>query len=98
MSNSLDDMDKVLDVWEKLGERERKLVLVYGMRLLAGQRKYGKLSLQKKKWTYEALEEALDACVYLSAALEDSSELAYEAMVDDAEKEVLQSKAVCGAV
>ncbi len=88
MSETAENLDTLLNTWEHLGIRERKLVLVYMMRLWNGQRKYGKISLQKKEWRYEALEEALDACVYLSAALEDSSELAFKNAVGDAENEV----------
>ncbi len=94
MSEATAGLDTLLNAWENLGVRERKLVLVYMMRLWNGQRKYGKISLQKKQWRYEALEEALDACVYLSAALEDSSELAFEHAVEDAENEVRKEQEV----
>lgn len=80
-------LDQLLDFWEKLGERERKVTLTFMARLYAGQRKYGKLESAKKDWAYEAIEEALDASVYLAAMLNDKSEKAYDSMVADAEKE-----------
>jgi hypothetical protein len=61
------------------------------MRLKAGQRLHGKLSRDKKDWTYEALEEVLDACVYMSCALEASSGKAFDSAVADAEREVLSA-------
>ncbi len=81
-------LDQLLNVWEKLAERERKCLIVYGMRVLAGQKKFGPMTVDKRDWPYEALEEALDASVYLTAALNDRVEKAYANMVSDAEKEV----------
>jgi len=81
-------VDQLLDVWEKLGVRERKVLLTVAMRLWAGQRRHGELVVEKKDWNYEALEEAIDASVYLACALNDRSEKAFGAMVADAEKEV----------
>lgn len=63
------DVEVLLDTYEKLGPLERKVLLTFLHRLYAGQRKYGKLSEDKKEWTWEAAEEALDASVYLSVSL-----------------------------
>lgn len=82
-------LEQLLDTWEKLAVRERLCLLTYGMRLLAGQRKYGPMTLAKKDWPYEAIEEALDASVYLTALLNDRAEKALANMVSDAEAEVM---------
>jgi hypothetical protein len=50
---------------------ERKALTVFASRLLNGQKVYGFLYNDKKDWTFEALEEVMDALVYLSAALAD---------------------------
>lgn len=81
-------LENLLELWEKLGVRERKVFLTMGYRLWAGQRLHGELSVGKKDWTYEALEEAIDASVYLAAALNDRAEKAMDAMLPDAEKEL----------
>lgn len=83
-------LDQLLTVWERLAERERKCLLTFGMRILAGQRKFGPMTLGKKDWPYEAIEEALDASVYLTALLNDRAEKAFDSMVSDAEAEVLK--------
>lgn len=82
-------LEQLLNVWEKLAVRERLCLLTYGMRLAAGQKRFGPMTLAKKDWPYEALEEALDASVYLTAALNDRAEKAFNNMVTDAENEVL---------
>lgn len=82
-------IEQLLNVWEKLAVRERKCLLTFGMRILAGQRKFGPMTVDKKDWPYEAIEEALDASVYLTALLNDRVEKAYNNMVNDAETEVL---------
>lgn len=66
-------MDRLLTLWEAMGEHERKVFLTIGNRLLAGQRKYGKLEPGKKVWTWEAFEEAADLSVYLAAGLMDAT-------------------------
>lgn len=86
----MNDLDQLLTAWEKLGPRERKALLAIGMRLWAGQRKFGKLTIDKKDWAYEAVEEALDAAVYLAALLNDKTDKAIASMVSDAENEVTQ--------
>lgn len=85
-------LDHILEAWETLGEREKKILATFTMRLLAGQRKYGKLSIDKKDWSYEAIEEALDASVYLAALLNDKTDKAFAAMVSDAEREVTDAR------
>ncbi len=82
-------LDQLLTVWEKLAARERLCLLTYGMRLAVGQRRFGPMTLDKKDWPYEAIEEALDASVYLTALLNDRVDKAYANMVSDAEAEVL---------
>ncbi len=89
---STDHLENILTVWEKLGPREKRVLLTFAWRMATGQRKYGPMSLAKKDWTYEALEEVLDACVYMSAALCDKTDKAFDRAVADAEAEV------CGAV
>jgi hypothetical protein len=84
------ELDQLLDAWEKLGPRERKVLLTVAMRIQAGQRRHGLLATDKKDWTYEALEEAIDASVYLACALNDRTEKAFAAMVADAEREVTE--------
>jgi hypothetical protein len=48
------------------------------------------MTLDKKDWAYEAIEEALDASVYLTALMNDRVEKAYNNMVADAEAEVFR--------
>lgn len=82
-------LNTLLDIWEKLGQRERIVLLAFGQRLLNGQKKYGPLTFAKKVWTYEAIEEALDASVYLVACLQDKVESAFHAAIIQAEQDVL---------
>ncbi len=81
-------LEQLLNIWEALASRERLCLLTYGMRIMAGQKKFGPMTLAKKDWAYEAIEEALDASVYLTALLNDRVEKAYDSMVADAEAEV----------
>lgn len=85
-------LEKLLDLWEKLAERERKVLLTFAQRLWNGQRKYGAMSTDKKDWPYEALEEALDASVYLTAALNDRVEKAFNIAVAEEESEVVNAQ------
>lgn len=85
------ELNRLLDLWENLGERERKVVLSFMTRLYAGQRLHGKLSLDKKKWGYEAIEEALDGCVYLTCMLNDFVDRSVAGIADRAEEEVRAS-------
>lgn len=80
-------IQNLLEAYEHLGERERKILTTLAMRLWAGQRRHGKLSIDKKDWGYEAIEEALDASVYLACMLNDKTDKAFNAMVSDAEAE-----------
>jgi hypothetical protein len=68
------DRGLLLDYWKELADRERKIVLAFVARLLAGQKIHGKLSPGKKNWKYEACEESLDAAVYMCALLHDTME------------------------
>lgn len=81
-------LDSLLSNWEKLGQREKKILATVAARLYAGQRRHGVLTEDKKDWTYEALEEHMDAVVYLACALNDKTDKAFKAMVTDAETEV----------
>lgn len=69
-------LENILEIWETLGETEKKVLITFAFRLLAGQRKYGKLDLQtdKRAWTWEAAEEALDMSCYLAAELIHATE------------------------
>lgn len=91
MNPGMEKLDRLLSVWEKLGERERLVLLTFASRLWNGQRKYGPLKVGKKDWAYEAIEEALDASVYLTALLQDKVELAFERAAKEAEEEVRSS-------
>jgi len=82
------EIDRILTIWEQLAERERKVMLTYAYRLLAGQKKYGALIKFKKQWGYEAIQEAVDASVYLTAALQDWVDHALDTEIVNAEKEV----------
>lgn len=62
-------VELLLEMWEKLGSREREILLTYGWRLVAGQRKYGLIENKVKEWDMEAMEEAMDAAVYLAAKM-----------------------------
>lgn len=66
--------DGLSEVWEDLGPRERKVLATIAVRLLAGQKAYGLLTVGKKDWRREAKEEAMDMCVYLATLLEDDNE------------------------
>lgn len=57
--------------WEAMGDRERRLIREVANRLYLGQKAYGELTNGKKRWCREALEEAMDGMVYLGAALQD---------------------------
>ena len=85
------DLERLLYQWENLKERERKVLLTFAQRLLNGQRKYGAMSQDKKDWPYEAIEEVLDACVYMTACLNDRVDKAFNEAVAVEEKEVAQT-------
>ncbi len=67
-----EDLLGLIAIWHDLGTRERRVFATIGVRLLAGQVAYGKLTPRKKRWMKEAQEEAMDMCVYLAAQLEDT--------------------------
>ncbi len=87
-NNAGPGIESLLDCWEKLGARERKVICTVAWRLYAGQRKYGPLTLGKKNWPLETLEEQMDSLVYLAAAMSDQTDLAFERAIHDAEAEV----------
>ena len=89
----LTQLDRFLGLWEKLQLGERNILLVFMQRLYNGQKKFGPIDRAKRLWTYEALEEALDASVYLAAALEARAYEAYESSVEQEEAEVALEKA-----
>ncbi len=70
----LDPLSIVLETWEKLGEVEKRVLSTLATRIYAGQRRYGKLEYDKKAWTWEATEEALDQSVYLACELLNATE------------------------
>lgn len=85
----MNELDTLLEVWEKLQLNERKMVLAYAWRVYAGQRRYGPFTPDDKRdMRYEAIEEALDASVYLTRLLSNKAQQAFDNMVADAEKEV----------
>jgi len=51
-------------VIDDMGPLERALVRRYANRIRMGQEAYGLLSVEKKDWAKEALEESLDLQVY----------------------------------
>lgn len=65
-------MDEIV---QQLHPREQRVLRRIAVRLLTGQALFGPLSYGKKDWTKEAKEEAMDMAVYLSALLEDDSEV-----------------------
>lgn len=85
----MDKLNRLLDTWEKLGERERLCLLVLAMRIKRGQTAYGPMTVDKKDWTYEALEEVMDGLVYMAIALQDKSDKALASIVTRAEDEVM---------
>ncbi len=87
--STTEPLENLLTVWEKLAVRERKVLLSFAFRLWAGQRLHGELSVDKKDWGYEAIEEALDASVYLACLLNDRADKAIAAMIPQAEAELM---------
>jgi hypothetical protein len=104
----MEDLNQLLNVWEKLGRQERNILLTYAARIYAGQRKYGVFdSSKKREWKWEAMEEVLDLSVYIGKALFEETEatrrrylgtLGLEPVLD--EEEVLRPEETipCGAV
>lgn len=70
-------VEQLLEIWESLAETERMVLLTYAKRLQKGQRLFGPMYVDKKDWAYEAIEEALDASIYLTALLSDRVTKAY---------------------
>lgn len=70
------DLEKLRldELWLDLGPRERTALMKIATRLFMGQKAYGELTYRKKNWAREAMEEAMDGCVYLAAALLDLSD------------------------
>jgi hypothetical protein len=62
--SSLDRLERLLDDYVCLGDRERAILGTIASRLLMGQVQYGPWSHGKKKNAKEAYEEALDLAVY----------------------------------
>lgn len=54
------------EVWDKLGDDERKTILYLANRLLTGQMQYGKIDLanDKRDWSTERKAEIGDLLVY----------------------------------
>jgi len=64
-------LDELASVVAELGTDEHRVLLVLAKRLLLGQAAYGRLDLahDRRDWTAEARDEALDLSVYLAIAL-----------------------------
>lgn len=73
-ADSLDRLDSLLDIWEQLGAREKRALVIIATRMRAGQETYGQLRKAKKNWQKEAFEEACDLSVYMAAGLVDYEE------------------------
>lgn len=87
-------IERLLEVYEKLGPVERKVLCTLANRLYAGQRKYGPLQPGKKVWTWEAFEEAIDQNVYLTCGLLDAtaeSQRRYRSEVEDPVNHTVQA-------
>ncbi len=67
-------LSDLANTWVKLKARERKVLVKVAERLLMGQKAYGELVKDKKKWRAEAAEEHLDATVYMACELIDALE------------------------
>lgn len=61
------NLAELATLWGELGPKGRLMFLEIGRRLAKGHKQYG--DFKTRKWTREALEEALDMAVYLSAEL-----------------------------
>lgn len=61
------DLAELEEVWKELGPKGKVMLLEIARRLSRGHKQYG--DFVPRKWTREALEEALDLAVYLSAEL-----------------------------
>ena len=66
-----DPLAPLRDSVRQLGPDERRLIELIAERLAAGRTQYGELVLatDRRDFTIEASEEALDAAVYLAARL-----------------------------
>lgn len=67
-------LERLLEVWEKLGPYERKVLLTLANRIYSGQRLHGLLEPGKKKWVYESYEERLDDAVYSAMQVVEEAE------------------------
>lgn len=65
------NIETLITAIEGLGPDEQRVVLQICQRLQAGQTTYGHLDIARdgRDWLQEALEELLDACVYLAIAV-----------------------------
>jgi hypothetical protein len=68
------ELAKLIGVWEELAARERNVLQLFAARLLQGQRVYGPLTSCKRKWSREAVEEAIDYSAYMAFLALDMSE------------------------
>ena len=67
-------LEKLLTIWEQLGDREKRVLSILAERLLNGQRVYGHLVRAKKNWRKEMFEENCDASIYGCCALVDDED------------------------
>ncbi len=66
-------LERILECYEELGENEREVLLTFVNRLHQGQKAYGKLYLGKKRWSWEAYEEAMDLAVYAACGMNEEN-------------------------
>lgn len=64
-------IERILECYEELGENEKEVLLTFVNRLRNGQKAFGKLYLGKKRWSWEAYEEALDLAVYAACGMNE---------------------------
>lgn len=59
---------QLLESWAQLAGEEREVLVTIASRLLAGQRQYGKLDIERdgRDFIKETGEELFDSCVYMA--------------------------------
>jgi hypothetical protein len=59
---------RLLECWVQLGDDERVVLTEIASRLLAGQRQYGELDIERdaRDFIKETGEELFDSCVYMA--------------------------------
>lgn len=62
---------ELMDCWDELAEREKRVLAILAQRLLMGQRAYGELHKGKLNGAKETFQEACDASIYTANAMLD---------------------------